>query len=239
MSRLTALDSARHAALRVNPAHGAAFGDDVRLCSLVAAEIADAAVDVPVLLARDGDTGEIYVAALLGFDEGENLMLDGGRWIARHKPLSLQHPPFYAHPTADGADVYIDLDSPRVGVRGEPLFDADGAFSPYLEHIRSVLAELLAGQAKTQAFAARLLDLGLVEPLQLALPFADGERRLAGLFALRREAVAALPDEAVVALHRRGELELIHLMTASLRHLEILVRLKEGRIANETKAANG
>ncbi len=239
MSRLAALDSERHRDLRVNPAHGASYGDNVPLCPLVTAELGDAAADVPVLLARDGDTGEIYLAALLGFDEGENLMLDGSRWTARHKPLRLQHAPFYAHAGDEDLKVYIDLDSPRVTRRGEPLFEADGAPSPYLEHIRSVLAELLAGQAATRAFAARLLDLGLAQPIGLALPFSDGQRRLDDLFSVNRDAVAGLADAAVVALHRSGELELIHLMMASLRHLDTLVDIKQARVAAMARAANG
>lgn len=239
MTRIVTLDSRQHRDLRVNPTHGAVFGDAERLVPVVTAEFADLALDMPILVVRDADTGAFHLAALMGFDDGENLFLDGSAWQAVHKPLDLQRRPFFAQVGEDGADMMIDLDSPRTGLRGEPLFDPDGAPSPFLDHMRSILAALMRGHTASQAFVEHLLDLNLLESVRLAIDFADRPRVLDGVFTLRREGVEALPDQAVLALHHSGELELIHLMLASFGHLPGLIRRKELRLLQQGSVATG
>ena len=227
--KLIALDSQKHRAVRVNPADGADVGDHVHLCPVVTAEFADIAADMPILLTQDVESGEFFPVALLGFEAGENLFLNGNRWLAHHKPLRLQHAPFLASAGDKGLEMFIDLDSARVGGRGEPLFNADGSASPYLDYIGSILTELLAGEETTRGFVATILQLGLAEPVGLE---AAGD-----FYTISRDALAALPDAAVLALHRSGDLELIHLMTASLIHLQALERLREARHNNEKQTA--
>ncbi len=238
MTRLAAVDPDAHRHLRVNPVHAAAHGDAVRLAPVVTAEFSALVSDFPIVLSRDPATGEIFCAAVLGFEDDENLFLDGHAWLATHKPLHLQRQPFFASLSDRGAALYIDLDSGRVGTRGERLFTDDGQASPYLDHIRSILAELLAGLETTRAFITRLLDLSLVEPAHLSFDFGGGiTRTLSGLFAIDTQKLARLPDAAIVALHRSGDLERIHVMAASLAHLPALVRRKQARLAANKKTA--
>ncbi len=239
MSRLIPLDSQRHRDLRVHPGHGLAAEDRVNLTPVVTAEFSALAGDYPIFLAQERETGAFNAVALLGFDEGENLFLEDTAWLAEHKPLNLQRQPFFADAGDSEVRLFIDLDSPRVGTRGEPLFDGDGRPAPYLDHIRSVLAELLAGMEATRAFIARVLDLDLVEAARLSVPFADGGRTLDGLFAVRPDVLAGLPDDVVLQLFRAGDLELIHLMMASLARVRPLARRRERRLAEDTTAAHG
>lgn len=230
MTRLAPLDPGLHLALRVHPGHGLAPEDHANICPVVTAEFSALVTDYPVFLAQEAETGAFNAVVLMGFDEGENLFLDGGGWLAGHKPLNLQRQPFYAHDSGNGTALYVDLDSPRAGTRGERLFDDDGQPSPYLDHVRSVLAELLAGLETTRAFIARLLDLNLVEQARLAFPFEDGERRLDGLYSLRPGGLDDLPDDVALSLLRAGDIELMHLMAASLGHLPALARRRQARL---------
>ena len=75
-------------------------------------------------------TGEASVVALVdraeqvetdrkpgNFEPGENLYLDGDRWDARARPLSIDIQPFLIGRAAPGAtdkQVHIDLASPRI-----------------------------------------------------------------------------------------------------------------------------
>ncbi len=232
MTRLVPLHNDQHRSLRIHPGHGIGREDHAGLCPVVLAELAAAAADFPLFLGRERETGAFDITAVMGFADGGNLYLDGATWTAEHKPLHLQRQPFYAHAGEDGVQMFVDLDSPRAGRSGEPLFTPGGQPEPYLEYVHSVLAELLAGLGPTRAFATRVLDLGLAEPA--ALPGLADE-----LFTIRREALAALPDATVLDLFRLGDLERIHLMIASLAHLPGLFRRWEERSHNEKTAAQG
>lgn len=232
MTRLVPLHNDLHRDLRIHPGHGVGPEDHARLCPVVLAELATASADFPLFLARDRETGAFDVMAVMGFSDGENLYLDGAAWMAEHKPLDLQRQPFYANAGDDGVQMFVDLDSPRAGRSGEPLFTPHGQPEPYLEYVHSVLTELLAGLGPTRAFATRVLDLGLAEPA--SLPGMAGD-----LFTISPRVLAALPDATVLALFRAGDLERIHLMIASLAHLPGLFRRWEQRRRNEKTAAQG
>ncbi len=233
---LIALNSERHRDLRVDPAHGL-DGDHVRMCPVVTAEFAEVSADMPILLTRHGANGQAVAVALMGIDDDENLYLEAGQWLSGHKPLSLRHEPFFARLHRDQPEILIDMASPRVGRHGERLFDDDGRATPYLDYIGAILADLVTGQKTTAAFVDRLLDFGLLEPAELTLDLPGGERTLDDCFTISRDALATLSDDAVVTLHRLGDLELIHLMLASLTHLKTLERLKRARQSRTRKTA--
>src|SRR5262249_57360754 len=163
---------------------------------------------------------------MLGFDEGENLFLDEGRNV--YRPLNLQRGPFY---TA-GSDIAIDLDHPRVGgPGGEPLFSESGKPTPYLEGIIDLMRDLRPGLERTKVFIETLMQLRLVAPLGIDAQFDDGtSREVTGLYTIDQEALRGLPDDAALELFRRGYLQLIYVMLASLKQVSVLAQKKNRRL---------
>ncbi len=228
MNNIVILNSQAHRHLRVKAKPSARLGDNERFVAVVIGEFPMLAVQYPIFLSKDAETGAFYAGAMLGIDAGENLFLDDAHGFEGYRPLNLQRAPFFAA----GENIAIDLDSPRVtDGEGEALFDDDGSLSPYLQGILSAFQQLKPGIEKTRAFTDKLLQLKLIEPVTIDLAFDDGTRRVVeDLYTIDQPALRALRDEAVLGLFRSGDLHLISLMIASLKQVPVLARRKNQRL---------
>lgn len=228
MSTIVILNSQAHRHLRVKAKPSARLGDNQRFVPVVIGEFPVLAVQYPIFLSKDAETGVFYAGAMLGIDAGENLFLDEDRGFDGYRPLNLQRAPFFAA----GENLAIDLDSPRITeTEGERLFDDDGGASAYLQGVMSAFQQLKPGTEKTRAFVDKVLQLKLIEPVTVDLAFDDGTRRVVeDLYTIDQQALRALPDEAVLDLFRSGYLHLISLMIASLKQIPVLARRKNRRL---------
>lgn len=220
MTNIVVLNKAEHKSLRVQ----ALAGEARNFVGVIVNEFPHLVMHYPILFSKDAETGAFYCGAMLGFDMGENLFAEDG--ISIYRPLNLQRGPFF---TA-GTDLAIDLDSPKVGA-GESLFDEAGEPTAYLKSIMALFRDLVPGIERTRIFAETLLGLKLIEPIDINVGFDDGtSRSLAGLYTINREALRDLSDADTLNLFRRGYLELIYLMAASLRHIPLLANKKNSRL---------
>lgn len=237
MTQIVPVNKETHRLLKVDGRPSAAYGDNQRFAHVIVNEFPLLVVHYPILFSKDANTGQFYCGALLGFDEGENLFLDAWRAREFHRPLSLQRIPFYAQ----GPDLAIDLDHPRVGAEGGlPLFNDFGQPTQYLQNIMSAFQDLKPGIEMTKLFVTRLLELKLIEPMDIEVGFDDGtQRNCVGLYTVNQETLSRLPDEVVVELFRRGYLRLIHLMIASLKQIPVLAQQKNARLLEPTAGLAG
>jgi hypothetical protein len=181
----------------------------------------------PILFSKDTDTGAFFCGAMLGIDEGENLFLKDGKGHEGYRPLNLQRAPFFVA----GDELAIDLDHARiVAHEGQALFNDQGEPTRYLESIKAAFQQLKPGIEMTKRFIATLLNLNLLEPVDIVLGFDDGSKRnLADLYTVNQEVLRQLPDAAVLELFRRGYLQLIYLLIASLKQIPVLAKKKNDR----------
>lgn len=225
MSRIVPLDAARHHALRCDGMAGAAARQFVQIGL---SEIALAAADMPLLLAKDAQTGRFNLIALFGLVEPRNLFWRDGAMQATYLPRAASLTAFRRDP-AGVAGLAIDETDPALGVRGEPLFVAEHRPAPRLAEIRVALERVVADIAAAQALVDNYAQLRLIRPLSLVLRHGDGhEHALAGLYALDEAALAGLDDATVVALHRADQLAPAAVMAASLAQVERLRQLHNG-----------
>ncbi len=237
MTQIVLLNKETHRSLRVDGRASAAHGDNRRFVQVIVKEFPQLLVHYPILFSKDPQTGQFYCGAMLGFDEGENLFLE--EWADRefYRPLMLQRGPFFAQ----GPDLAIDLDDPRVGAEGgKPLFTEQGQPTRYLQSIIWAFQDLSPGVEMTRLFIARLLELKLIAPVDVEVEFEDGAmRRCVGLYTIDQEILARLTDEVVVELFRRGYMRLIHYMIASQKQVSAMARKKNWRILNATEGLAG
>jgi len=226
VTQIVLIDNEAHRTLRVQTEPSERYGDNQRFVPVAVNEFSLLVVHYPILLSKDAETGGFYCGAMLGFDEGENLFLAEGRNV--YRPLHLQRGPF----CVVGSDIAIDLDSPRVATpTGEALFSSSGKPTPYLESILELMRNLVPGLERTKAFVETLLQLRLIAPLEIDAQFDDGTSRdVLGVYTIDQEALRALPDETVVELFRRGYLQLIYMMLASLKQIPVLAQKKNRRL---------
>ena len=232
MSNHQILNPADHGALRVHTEAGAALGDAVMASLAVPAEFRQLACEYPIVFRFDPQGGRFSALALFGFEDGENLFLDGAAWDAAYKPLAMMIGPFLVGRARDGegpSQVHVDLDHPRIAAGGEGmrLFDDEGRPTPYLEQVADMLATLDESHRASEAFFAALDRYGLLEPFSMDVTLDSGARhRLVGYHLVDEDKVRALEEGALAELHVAGHLMPMFMALASVGNLSKLVRRK-------------
>ena len=229
MSNHVILNNVAHRELKVRQGHGAAFGDD-QMCTLaIPSEFRNLQADYPIFFHRDGDSGKYLPMAIFGFEQYENLFLQDGRWNANYVPLMMRRGPFLIglQDSGDGGKnmvISIDLDDPRVGDEGEALFTPFGDNSEYLEGVVETMQAVDQGQAEIEAFAAALLEHGLIEAFTLEVTLNDGKQhRLEGFYTINEEKLGSLGGDVLEDFSQRGILHAAYMMLASMANIPDLI----------------
>ena len=229
------LSADTHRTLRVRAERGAAYGDGVMAALVVPSEFRQVQAHYPILFRANPERDAFTPLALFGFENGENLFLEGGRWEARYIPLSIDIQPFLIGRSAgdpDARQVHIDQASPRIADgEGVRVFDDTGQPTPYFEAIVQRLGALDAGYQASSSFLDALLRYELLEPLNLDITLKDGsQHRLVGFHAINEEKLRTLDGAIVAELHAEGHLMPIFMALASLANIGELVDRKQKRM---------
>jgi len=232
------LNNVDHKDLKINTVRSKALGDNVMSCIAYPGEFRDLQVHYPIVFARNPDRDETCAMALMGLVRGENLFLSENGWDATYVPMAMEMQPFLIG-FSDGQDspkqavIHIDMDSPRVGEIGEPVFLPMGGTTPYLEHITGVLNRVHAGYEQNSDFFEALEKYGLLEPFSIDIELADGSsNRLAGFDTINEDKLYALGGEALAELNVKQYLLPIFMAVASLSHFADLVERKNAKVVS-------
>lgn len=232
------LSTEAHRGLRVRAEAGVFPTDAVMSCVTVPDEFRRVQHDYLILFRRDPEQDRFTALAMFGFETGENLYLEDGRWDAGYRPLAMSIQPFLIGGTPgdkEAKQVHIDLAHARVveddgeGVR---VFDDEGRPSPYLEAMIDRLGALDAGFEGGADFFAALKRHDLLEPMSLDITLDDGTtNRLVGFHVIDEDRLRALDAAALGELHAEGHLMPIFMALASISNLDTLVARKNRRNA--------
>jgi hypothetical protein len=240
MGVLESLDNTAHRDIRIDGRLVEVLGARLNMVPVVLSEFLKLVVQYPIAFTKDKETGRFVCVALFGFHDGENLFLEDGQWNAIYVPLHISRQPFFlgnsAENTADSDHYVVCIDVEHGSVRrdaGEPIFDADGRETAYLERMKECLAELLNGESPTQQFVETLARLKLLLPMQLEITFENQEAtEVAGLYTIDETRLAALSPEDITSLHAQHYLGPIYTMLASLGHIYRMVDQRNKRLAS-------
>jgi hypothetical protein len=230
MNRLTALNSAAHRNLRVNPEQVLAQAAQLNMVPVVLGEFQKLCVQYPIVLTKNGATGQFTCVALFGFEKAENLFWRQDRWDAIYVPLQVSRQPFFL---GQQAVVCIDTLHPSLKqAHGEAIFDEHGAETTYLHQAKQMLAALLDGEEQTDRFVRKLLALELIRPMRLEIEFANRQKqRVDGLYTIDEERLKAVPGGTIAELHSLEYLAPLYTMLASLGQIYSLVQRKNQLLA--------
>jgi len=222
MPTIELLDPRAHGHLRLR----AAAAEVPHFVQIVAAEFASAAACCPILFTKENVTGAFFAGAIFGFKPGENL-LGSVEERSGFNPLILQREGFFI----SEQNIAIDREHARFSeTEGEPLFDGAQQPGEGLRAIQRTLGNIHQGLEQTKAFIAALLELKLIESIDIALTFEDGERvTLQGLYTVSLDRLRDLDDAAALRLFRAGHLQLAYTMVGSLKQMPRLARLRNQR----------
>lgn len=227
-----------HKDLRVHTGPDAELGDGVMATLIIPEEFRRVQGEFPIVFRRNQEDDSVGILALFGFENGENLFLEDGKWLARYRPLSLSIQPFLiGAPTQEGSEgqVHVDMDHPRISQTGEGtrVFDEDGGTTPYLEKVADHLGELHVGYQGTAGFIEALERYDLLEAFTLEVPLSDGTKQsLVGFHIINETNLQQLDGDALGDLHQNGYLMPIFMAVASLSHFSTLVERKDAKLTN-------
>ncbi|NKJ44760.1 SapC family protein [Novosphingobium sp. SG720] len=226
---LVQLTRSDHAGLRIDPAKAAASAAAIHLVPLVADEIRKVAGQFPVFLAKDGETGQFYPAALMGLEPQENLFWNGTALEADVLPLNLLRLPFFIGGEGEEAVICVDMASPAIDPAGPcPIVTEDGRESDYFRAVQAMLGRLAQGRDATRRFVDLALEHQVVREMKLDLAFHDGSTSLlTGLYGVDEVALG----RARSAIADFADLMILAAMCLSLDHVAGLVRRKNARLA--------
>jgi hypothetical protein len=228
MSNPVLLNNVDHKDLRVITARGAPYGDNVMTALTFAQEFRNLQAHYPIVFFKSEDGTSIQSAALLGFQEAENLFLGQAGWDAPYVPLTIARQPFLIGNVNGEMLLHVDLESPRVSrTEGEPVFLEYGGNTEFLEKMSSTLGAIHEGLERAAAFSEALLALNLLESFVFDVELTDGsQHRLAGFYTINEERLHALDGQALERLSRAGFLQPIYMVIASLSNLSVLAERK-------------
>ncbi|GAA0855486.1 SapC family protein [Aliiglaciecola litoralis] len=220
------LDKEKHSALKVSVQHGFEFAKETHLASATMREFAQIASCMPIAFIKDQPKGSFHTIAMLGLEQNSNMYFNDNKWVGHVMPLNIQRYPFDVRPDGDKLGVFIDENSPLVGEEGESLFTEAGEPSDYLKNRQELLGEIANSEMITQRFVAKVVELGLLDPLQLNVQYASGEtRNVTGVFTINEKRVNELSDEVTLELKKSGFLGAIYTVMLSLAQLNRMVQL--------------
>lgn len=224
-----------HLNTKVISYYSESLGDSVNCTMVFPIEFRNVQSHYPILLKKNNETGNFYPVALLGFENIENLFLDGNNWDANYVPLMMQKQPFFIglQDDKDAIDgkamvVTVDSSSPRVSeVEGERLFNDDGSPTEFLQGKMDVLEHVHQGNEHSERFVQALLDHDLLEAFTLEVTLETGStNQLLGFYTINEEAVQRLSGASLEALSKEGFLMSIFMILASHSRVTDLVERK-------------
>ncbi|MBH0081176.1 SapC family protein [Pseudoalteromonas sp. NZS11] len=231
---ISELVNTKHQTLKINPNAAVEYAKTQHLVNLRANEIAKAACDLPIFLARNTQNGSYTVSALTSFSTGQSLLVNNNQWQALYTPVCMQTQPLYLMTReANSSDYFIAIDDQSSAVntqQGEALFDAKGNPSLFLSAQQKLLESDLKNDYQTYQFTQEVARLGLIKNIDIVLQFEQGETQtIQGLSTVDEDKLQTLNSDTVANLHKQGYLSVLNSMLISLFQLNALVKLHNQR----------
>ena len=229
-----ALDRVAHKNLRVQREMSAleSAASSLNAFFITAAEFSDACKEYPIFFLRAGkdEQGRELCApvTVFGMLKGENLFLRHGRWNARYVPAVLRAYPFSMAPTPDQKQyvVCFDESSPVFSTeQGEPLFNAEGEPTPYLDEIRKFVEKIEVEVDRTRVACRMLMQMNLLQDKRFDATLPDGKPvSVDGFMAVDEQRMQNLTDAEILELQKSGLLALLHFHMTSMGNMGFLLQ---------------
>ena len=231
MPKPALLNNVEHKDLKVITDRAERYGDNVMYAFTFPAEFRDLQAHYPIVFHKSVDGTSFDAVALLGFQDGENLFLEEGKWDAPYIPLTVERQPFMIGRNGDNLMMHIDMDHPRVSrTEGRELFLPHGGNSDYLDAMSGLLGTIHDGMESLPDFIKTLNELELLEGFVADIELNDGsQNRLVGFYTINEERLANLDTPSLERLHKANYLPGIYYQLASLSKFRNLIDRKNRR----------
>ncbi|PID73336.1 MAG: hypothetical protein CSB33_04180 [Desulfobacterales bacterium] len=231
--QLTPFSTGSFAGKKLRPLKDFTFAAASYIAPVFVSEMRAAHYSYPLVFLKDpSESFGLY--ALLGFEQGQNLLVDeNGAWEpSSHIPLALRRYPFaLARKEGDAENFILCIDTGSGLVNeeeGEPLVGEDGKPAKIIEEATRFLSDVYTSEQATNAFCQEMESLGLLDAVDMKIrDAATGEKEnVTGCHAVNEEKLNRLPDADFLRLKKRGALPLIYAHRFSLQYTERLLKFR-------------
>ena len=226
---------------------GYRFASSDALCPLVAQELPQAMLSLPIGFIVEGE--QFMPVAVQGLTPGQNLWVAAdGRWLASYIPAPYRGYPFRMAPTEQGEQVLcIDEASGLLSESaGESFFNEDGTPAQSVQEILTFFSQIEANRQLTRSICTVLQQHGLIQPWPITVQGEHGEQQVEGLFRIDEAALNALTAESLAEVRNAGGLTVAYCQLLSMQHLATLGTLaqahaeaKKDQLAQEALSQKG
>ncbi len=220
-----AINRAQHQNVRIGSVADHRFAAKTNSVPLTAVEFIEASKEYPIVFAAVGERR--VPVALLGLRDNDNLFIGAdGKWDARYVPAFVRRYPFVL---ADNGKnefiVCVDESSSAFNAEGgQPLFDAEGKNTPFLDNALAFLNAYQAQFGMTESFINKLQALGLLMEMSAKTELTDGRSFVFnGLYIVDEKKLLALEPAVAADLLKSGQAAWIYAHLMSLSNLSRLV----------------
>lgn len=226
--QIAPLSRERHGQWFIDPLPGFQFAADANCVYVAGVEFASACREYPIVFAATGETTVVPVA-LLGLKAGQNLFLDAqSKWKGRYVPAYVRRYPFILADDGTQQNFTVCIDEAYAGFNtaneGERLLGEDGKEGPLLARSVEFLRNYQGHAQLTTRFCARLVELGILEPVKADINMQSGEQlSMAGFSCVNKERLHALDGAVLQDLAKQGFLELVYAHMLSLNNMSVLL----------------
>jgi hypothetical protein len=232
--QFTAVTRQRYAGKKWQRPSGYSFAAKDALVPIVGAEIARAALALPLAFLQEAE--HFVLVAVLSLRPGRNMLVGpDGRWLGAYIPACVRNYPFRLLPTQQTGQLALCIEENEAAVgaetTGEDFFDQDGNLSPRLKKIFEFLNEFERARHATTIAVSALADAGLIQPWPIKIAAAENKREIGGLHRIDESALNGLPDDAFLKLRKSLAFSIAYgqMLSASL------IGNFERRVRNELK----
>lgn len=223
-----AINKKAHKDIKVSPT-GNGFGFAKHSNSVIVAgtEFNNASKEYAIVFSKIQE--KFAPVVLLGVRNNENLFVgEDNLWDADYIPAFIRRYPYVIAEGGEEKDkLTVCIDEAYEGFNsgeGEPLFTEDGENTTYLQNVIAFLFEYRKQVERTEKFAGKLADLGLLTEHTAKIDMKSGDTfSMGGLMIVDEQKLRELDDAVVVELFRSGELAWIYSHLASLSNMGRLI----------------
>jgi hypothetical protein len=232
--KAVALDRSRHQNLKIRTkSDHFSFSRKTNSVFLAGSEFVEAAHDYPIVFVGP-ENGPFTAVALVGLSGDDNLMVgEDGSWeVGSYIPAFIRRYPFVLAGSEQAETLTVCLDEAYSGLgqtEGESFFNQDGTETAYLTNVVQFLRLFHAEMHRTNAFASKLAQLGLLSSKVITVEFEGQKRNLEGLWLVDEKKLLELDDAQTLELVRSGYMGLIYAHFLSLSNVVRLARREDVR----------
>jgi SapC len=233
---LVPFDSQAHRDHKVGlPAEPYAYARGAHLLPALVDEFPASAREIAIVFVPAGT--RVAAVFLCGLRPGANLMIAAdGRWDGAYVPAYLRRYPFMLG-ERQGAEPILCFDpaGEAVGtaVKGERLFDETGNRTPALDGMIKLVTDFAQAARRTEAFTAALVEHDLLKPITIDVRKGSdpAAQSIHGMSVVDEQKLAALSDDAYLALRKPGFIAAIYAHLLSLGAMQALGARQDAKAA--------